>query len=224
MENKKINLDMETDEILAEYAEYLSENWAEEYDSILEELNHSEPDGEADVKKKPQSRKKSVFSNHILKAAILIGVIVVVGCVIPVTEVSAWRIWNLEFLFEQQGDHVDVDIEGRTAFPQYYVDKVPEGYTVVEEDVSNIRYYIKYEDEKGQFIILTQIKKDAFKKHDDAEDVKAYEELIGDFRFRVLDTEGYTMLEATTDTVVMIINSNATYSEVEQFIYLLREY
>jgi hypothetical protein len=224
MENKKIDLDMETDEILAEYAEYLSENWAEEYDSILEELNHSEQNGEQDAKKKSHSRKKSVFSNHILKAAILIGVIVVVGCVIPVTEVSAWRIWNLEFLFEQQGDHVDVDIEGRTAFPQYHVDKVPEGYTVAEEDVSPTRYYVKYEDEEGHFILFTQMKKETIKKHDDAENVKTYDELIGDFRFHVLEAEAYTMLEATTDTVVMVINSNATFSEIEQFIYLLREY
>lgn len=224
MENKKIDLDMETDEILAEYADYLSENWAKEYDSILEELNRSEPDCEADVKKKPQYRKKSVFSNHIFKAAVLIGVIVVVGCIIPVTEVSAWRIWNLEFLFEQQGNHVDVDIEGRTVFPQYYVDKVPEEYTVTEEDVSPTRYYVKYEDEEGHFILFTQLKKESVNGHDDAENVKTYDELIGDFRFHVLEAEAYTMLEATTDTVVMVINSNATYSEVEQFIYLLREY
>lgn len=239
MSKREIHLDMEADEILEAYADYLTENWAAEYDAILGKLNQEDAESAAeqsiedgkivreigqDTEKLAKRSVPSPVKKHLRQAAIFIGTIVIINFGMPVTEVSAWRIWNLDFLFQEQEDHMDMIVDSRNPFPQYYIDEVPEGYTVTDEEITAYRYYVKYEDEEGQFIIFMQTMKEGYKGHADSENMVSREETIGDFDFLVVEGDNCIVFEATTDTEALVINTNVSYDTAKQFISSLKEY
>ena len=235
--NKERNLDMEVDEIFAKYSDFLTEKWAEEMEELLDGSDSDDSDSGAagrdecsklDIslhiaEPKPKANPKSAAKPFIRYAAVAALVFAFVVAV-PLTDASAWRIWNLDFFSSSEEDHKQVESENANDFAKYYIEELPEGYYFHQEETTDsvVEKSIFLNDE-GKKIQFSQHNKESFISKIDNENGATREERIGEFRVLVYESEVDISCEITTDDNVMVIYSTDTYEICKVFIENLIE-
>ena len=192
------------------FAEDLYEADLAEYAYLFEEdeqyLNNKHLIENVRYERAPKKKKR--FPKYI---AATIAVVLFLSFALPVTEASAWKIWGLDFLFSEHSDHTEVKPDNEGKFPQYYVDSVPEGFEVSFENVTGSIEYFQYQNAMQEYILFTQVKKDQFVSQIDNENRTLTEEMIGEFKVIVSETDKDCIFEVTTDTVCISIQTTAGY-------------
>ena len=235
--NKERNLDMEVDEIFAKYSDFLTEKWADEMEELLD---GSEPDdsdrGCADhdecskpdislhiAETEPKANLKSAAKPFIRYAAVAALVFAFVVAV-PLTDASAWRIWNLDFFSSSEEDHKQVEAENANDFAKYYIEELPEGYCFDREILTeNVVIKQVYHNENNRVIQFSQHNKENFVSQIDSENGNTHEERIGDFKVLVYKSGDDISFEITTDDNVIVLYSNDSYDICKEFVENLIE-
>ena len=235
--NKERNLDMEVDEIFAKYSDFLTEKWADEMEELLD---GSEPDdsdrGCADhdecskpdislhiAEPEPKANLKSAAKPFIRYAAVAALVFAFVVAV-PLTDASAWRIWNLDFFSSSEEDHTQVRSDLDSNFARYYIEDLPEGYYLEDEIVTEgVAVKQIFHSKNNSVIKFSQYSKESFVSQMDSENGNTREERIGEFKVLIYESDDDLSFEITTDSNVILIYSNDSYDVCKEFIENLIE-
>ena len=219
---KKDKTDLIIDELLEAYAKDLAEEDFKEFAHYFEEDEQYLANKHLveDVRYEPTKPKKKTFrlAKYVAAAA---AVLIIFSVAIP-TEASAWRIWDLRFLFGDNGDHTEIKPDVDADFPQYYVSAIPEDFDVTFESQNDSSIYIQYCHE-DEYIIFMQVKSEQFVSQLDKENRDFKEEVIGDFRIVVSQNNHDTIFESVTETSAIFVQTNAGYDVGKKFIESLEE-
>ena len=220
MKNEEKNI---ADELLNAFAEDMYELEYEEFADIIDTDSQYQANKHLmeNVRYEHTSRKKKRFPKYIAAA---IAIIFFLSVTVPTTEASAWKIWKLDFLFSEHSDHVEVKPNNTEQFPQYYVDSVPDGFEISFENVTGSIEFFQYQNDRQEYILFTQVKKEQFVSQIDNENRDIKEELIGDFKVIVSEGNQDCIFEVTTDIVCITVQTNAGYETGKKIIEVLKEY
>lgn len=166
---------------------------------------------------KNKKRKRSIAK----LAAIAAVVCLVFTAAVP--EASAWRIWGLDFLFGEHSDHTEIKPNDENTFPQYYVSEIPYGFDIMFENAEKTGIVIQYQNNNEKTILYMQMKKEQFTSQLDNEHRGMEERKIGDFNALVSETADDVIIEAVTDEVAIIVQTNAGYETGKKFMENLKE-
>ena len=212
-EERKI--ERRAEEILQAYGEELRQQDAAVFDAILAEDEDYRKYEKLYGKRRFQSPRKRILRY----AAILLAAIFVASIAVPVPKASAWRIWWLDLLTGESDVDMQVDAENAYDFVEYYPGKLPEGFELVsDENTRMISHETLYENKKGDFIRLTQQKKEKASAYVDNEKADSKRVLIGDFEAIVTYSDDDFMFEFATEFAVNYVHTNAGYEIGKEFI------
>ncbi len=219
---KKDKEDLIIDELLEAYVKDVAEEDFKEFAHYFEEDEQYLTNKHLveNVKYEPTKLKKKPirFTKYVAAAA---AVLIIVSVTIP-TEASAWRIWDLRFLFGEHEDHTSIKPEDK--FPQYFVSDLIEGYEVLFESSDESNIMIQYQNKTtGEYILYIQVEKEQFVSQLDNENRNTAEEIIGDFKAVVSENENDIIFEAVTDRVAIYVQTDAGYVTGKAFIESLKE-
>lgn len=218
------------DELLeAEYSEYAhlfeEDEQFQQKKHLVDGVRYEESTAVKDeTREEKRQRTKTKWGKSLGKVAAIAAVVCVVfTVVVPIAEADAWKIWNLDFLFGEHDDHAEIQPNDEDKFPQYCVSEIPYGFDIAFENATETGIYIQYYNEREQFIVYTQIKREQYISQLDNEKHDIAEEVISDFSVRVIISENDTIFEAVTDTVAITVQTNAGYETGKKFIESLRK-
>ena len=221
---KKDKPDLIIDELLDAYARDLAEEEFEEFAHYFEEdeqylMNKHLVEN---VRYEPTKPKKKPFrlAKYVAAAA---AILIIFSVAIP-TEASAWRIWDLDFWFGEHEDHTEVKPNDKDAFPQYYINELPEDFVLSFENMSDSDEYFQYNNSEGKYLIYMQIKREQYISQLDNENRSGITETIGDFRTLVSENDVDCIFEVITDNVAIYIQTNAGYDVGKKFLESIKEY
>lgn len=220
---KKDKDDLIIDELLEAYTKDLAEEEFKEFAHYFEEdeqylANKHLVENVRYEPSKPKKKRTGLAKYAAAAAAVLLIVFVTVP-----TEASAWRIWDLRFLFSDNSDHTLIRPEDVDKFPQYYVSEIPESFEIVVETINEENIFVQYQNEEGCYLSYMQVTKDQFVSQLDRENREITEEIIGDFKAAVSNNGSDAIFEVVTDSVAIFVQTNAGYECGKLFLKNLKE-
>lgn len=217
---KMSKYEQDTDQILTEYAESFNAEMAAEMDKYLTMDENAEENFERYGKRKYINPRKKVFRY----AAIFIVAAFIGSIVIPIPQASAWQLWWLDLIFGENEEDIDVLPDNEDEFIEFYVDKIPEGFELIDEQkISSSEYVANYISNTEKYIIFIQSDKNEATLHLDNEKHNMYTDVIGEFE--VLISEGRTdiIFCITAEKSNISIQTNAPYEVGKEFILGLKK-
>lgn len=217
---KMSKYEQDTDQILTEYAESFNAEMAAEMDKYLAMDENAEENFERYGKRKYINPKKKVFRY----AAIFIVAAFIGSIVIPIPQASAWQMWWLDLIFGENEEDIDGLPNNEDSFIEFYVDKIPEGFELVEEvKVSPTEHMSTYIKEMEEYIIFIQSEKNETAMHVDKENRTISTEKIGIYEVLISVGADDTLFCITGDKSNVSIQTNASYEVGEEFLLGLKK-
>lgn len=168
--------------------------------------------------------KTGVGMPRILRyAAVLLIAIITISIVVPVQEVSAWVVWKFDAIFGEEDNHTVIDPVDEKDYIKYYQSEIPAGFKIKNSMSNDNQTLIEYVNDEGNYILFTQVKTEQFKAHIDNENRQNRYEIINDFETLISEGQSDYYFEIIADSVVITVQTDATYEVGKGFINTLKK-
>lgn len=205
----------QAEEILRGYGEAAGQQDAALFDAVLAEDENYQKYEKLYGRRRYRDPKKQILRY----AAILLVALFVASIAVPVPQASAWRIWWLDLITGESDVDVQVGAENAYDFVEYYPGKLPEGFRLVSDESKGIGIYeTLYVNEDGNFVRLTQQKKEKSSAYVDSEHSGTAKMIIGVFEVIVTTNGDDAVFEFETEEAVNYVHTNAGYAVGKEFI------